>query len=136
MTTMTVAELEKRIGVSVDEHLIRSMEIPVISGRAQRQGDVMFLPSRKAATVPLSREGVAVVRGENGGNTHAVHADQGAVFYAPNLGVGQILGWLTVAEGGVAILSHPEHGFMAFGPGRYEARRQREQADEVRIVAD
>lgn len=38
-----------------------------------------------------------------------------------------------VQHAGVA---HPEHGFSGIGAGTYEVRRQREQADEIRLVAD
>lgn len=137
-TTMTAAALEERLGVSIDEHLAREIDIPVLAGVPQRQGDVLFIPepSARKATTPLTAAGFPVVRGENGGNTHAVHADLGTSFYDPDLSGGQRLGVLTVAEGSTAILSHPEHGFMAFGPGTYRVNRQREQADEIRIVAD
>lgn len=134
--TMTIAELETRIGIQVDEHLIRDAEIPVISGRPQRQGDIIALPTTRAATTPLTRAGVAVVRGENGGNTHAVHADTGTSLFDLDTTGGQRLGLLTVSPDSTVILSHPEHGFMAFGPGNYVFNRQREQADQIRIVAD
>jgi hypothetical protein len=132
---MVIADVERRLNVKIDEHLIRDVEIPVHTG-PQRQGDVVAIPCARKATMPLTLAGVAVVRGENGGNTHALHADRGDSFFNPNLGSGQILGWLTVAAGSVSILSHPEHGFMAFGPGSYEIRRQREMADEIRLVQD
>jgi len=59
------------------------------------------------------------------------------VFFDPATPrVGQLgLGVLTVAEG-VAYLAHPEHAFSGIAPGTYELRRQREQADEIRRVAD
>lgn len=139
MHTMTAAALEERTGITIHEHLERQMAIPAISGQAQRQGDVLFIPAHRnqaPATTPLTAAGFPVVRGENGGNTHALHADQGHAFYDPNLGNGQRLGVLTVAENSTAILSHPEHGFMAFGPGTYVVNRQREQADEIRLVQD
>jgi len=81
---MTASELESRLGVSIDEHLAREVEIPVIAGRPQRQGDVLFVPAvTSAATTPLTRAGYPVVRGEVGGNTHRLHADQGESFYSP-----------------------------------------------------
>lgn len=136
--TMTAAALEERTGVSIHEHLERQVAIPVHSGKPQRQGDVMFIPAAalSAAKTPLTRAGYPVVVGENGGNTHRLHADSGSSFYDPSTAGGQRLGVLTVAEGGVALLSHPEHGFMAFGDGTYVVTRQREQADEIRLVQD
>ncbi len=137
MNALTVAEAEARFGTVIDEHLAREVEIPVIAGAPQRQGDILFIPAPgRAAKTPLTAAGYPVVSGENGGNTHALHADQGRSFYDPNTGGGQRLGVLTVAEASTAVLSHPEHGFMAFGPGTYVVNRQREQADEVRLVAD
>lgn len=136
--SMTVAALEERTGITIDEHLAREIDIPVLTGVPQRQGDILFIPedaSRIAAT-PIPQAGYPVVRGENGGNTHALHTDTGRCFYDPASGDGQRLGRLTVDHGSVAVLSHPEHGFMAFGPGTYTVNRQREQADEIRMVAD
>lgn len=138
MSTMTAAALEERLGVQIHEHLERQVAIPVHSSVPQRQGDVLFVPRPDvpAASTKLTAAGFPVVRGENGGNTHALHADTGSSFYTPASSGGLRLGVLTVAEGSTAILSHPEHGFMAFGPGNYVATRQREQADEIRMVQD
>lgn len=135
---MTAAALEERLGVTIDEHLDREIGIPVLTGVPQRQGDILFIPGtpNQKATTPIPRAGYPVVRGENGGNTHALHTDTGTCFYDPDTRDGQRLGVLTVAEASVAILAHPEHGFMAFGPGTYTVNRQREQADEIRMVAD
>jgi hypothetical protein len=41
-----------------------------------------------------------------------------------------------VPDGAVGYLAHPEHGYLGLAPGRYVVRRQREQADEQRLVAD
>ena len=44
---------------------------------------------------------------------------------------------MTVKEGDEATLIHAqEHSALAFGPGTYELRRQREYAGEWRRVAD
>lgn len=43
---------------------------------------------------------------------------------------------LSVPEGSTAYLGHPEHGYMGIVPGSYEIRRQREMAEEIRMVAD
>lgn len=138
MSTMTAAALEERTGVQIHDHLERQVAIPVHTGVPQRQGDVLFVPRPDvpAATTVLTAAGFPVVRGENGGNTHALHAYSGTAFYTPSTSGGLRLGVLTVPEGSTAVLSHPEHGFMAFGPGTYVATRQREQADEIRVVAD
>lgn len=97
-------------------------------------------PDRSGCPPPFTlvpAEGVAVVRGEAGGNTHLLVAD-GPVLWSPARGRtgGTALGLLTVPAGAVAYLLHPEHGANAMGPGSYLLRRQRQQADQVRVVAD
>lgn len=131
----TLTKIHERFGVEPIDHL-EDVEIPVLTGM-QRQGDLLIIPQRKgnvAGLVPVPAEGVPVVRGENGGNTHTLFAD-GVVFYAPNPQRGQRLGTLVV-EKGVAYLGHPEHGYNAIGVGSYTISRQREQADEIRLIAD
>lgn len=134
-----VKDLITTHGVEIDPHLDWEATVAVSAG-LQRQGDVIIIPTAMvrrpgaAAEKPVPQCGVAVVRGEAGGNTHLLLAD-GPVRYDPaprNL----TLGVLTVGEGAVAYLAHPEHGYAGIAPGTYVIRRQREQADEIRIVAD
>lgn len=129
---MRILELEATTGVAVLDHLDKELSIPVVSG-AQRQGDVIIIPveyEHDGAAIP--QEGIPVVRGENGGNTHLLLGD--GTFSATLLGT--TLGYLTVPDGGVAVLAHPEHGFNQVGAGTYRVGRQREQADQIRVVAD
>lgn len=137
MTSMTLASAIDHYGVDVHEHLDREFEIPVLSG-AQRQGDVIVLPRHTTpATTTVPQAGHPVVRGENGGNTHLLLADGDVFFDAKVASATDLaLGTLTVAEGATAYLAHPEHGYVGIAPGTYEVRRQREQADELRLVAD
>lgn len=135
MTVTTLAAAEKAYDITHLDHLDRDVALPVVD-RIAAQGDVLIrLVDRPAATTPVPRSGVPVVRGENGGNTHLL---VGAAFYdqLPVTVTDLVLGVITVPDGGEALLSHPEHGGMVIAPGTYEARRQREQADELRIVAD
>ncbi len=91
-------------------------------------------PSR----TPVPAAGCPVVRGENGGNTHSIYTSDAGVCCdttTPTPG-NLIVARLTVPAGAVAYLGHPEHGYLGIGPGTYELRRQREQADELRMVAD
>lgn len=137
MTSTTLAQAIDRFDVDVDPHLDRDVTIPILTA-TQRQGDVMILPTdRPSATTPVPTAGAAVVRGENGGNTHLLLAD-GAVCFdgRPASPDDLVLGVMTVTDDATAYLAHPEHGYMGFGPGTYELRRQREQADELRMVAD
>jgi len=143
MTTLTLDALIARHGVGVDDHHDLTSLVPVHTGLS-RQGDVIVIPARMAtrspspASTPLPKGGFPVVRGESGGNTHMLLAE-GTVFFDPagDVSATQLdLGVLTVPEGSTALLAHPEHAYSAFGPGSYVIRRQREQADELRIVAD
>lgn len=136
--TATYGDILDAHNVTIPEHLERQAAIPVLTG-LQVQGDVAVIPQRpsmkKGSLVPAT--GVAVVRGESGGNTHLLVTD-GAVTWAPVEGraTGLDLGVVDVPVGATAFLLHSEHGANAMGPGSYLIRRQREQADELRMVAD
>lgn len=134
---MIVQEAIAKYGTDLLDYLERDAEVPTIT-KAGMQGDVSILRVTKGPAVkPVPASGVAVVRGENGGNTHSLHGD-GQIFWdtddreaAPLL-----IGRLTVPEGSEAVLAHPEHGFLSIAPGTYEIGRQREFAGEWRMVAD
>lgn len=132
----TLTTMIETTGIQVDDHLDRQATIPVLTG-AQRQGDVIVVPADVQASTPLPAEGFPVVRGEAGGNTHTL-IGEGVVFFDPQEATVDdlTLGTLTVAEGATAWLAHQEHGFNGIGPGCYTIRRQREQADVIRVVAD
>jgi hypothetical protein len=132
----TLEQLMTKHDVEVPEHLIADAEVPVCRGMS-RQGDVAVIPMRKGKVEKLASippEGIAVVRGENGGNTHLLVAD-GAVLFAPR-NSGADLGTLVVPERATAYLLHPEHGAQAIGEGMYTIRRQREQQKEIALVQD
>lgn len=130
---LTLADAITRTGTDVLDHLDRQASIPTVT-RAAMQGDVSILRvTTKAATTPLGKH-LPVVRGENGGNTHALHADGECYYDATEDGL--TLGVLTVTEGASALLSHPEHGYLSITPGTYRIGRQREYAGEWRMVAD
>lgn len=138
-TTCTIADLTARTGVTTTTGHDLGFGIPVLTG-AQRQGDVLLVPAPDSdpATTPVPATGTPVVRGENGGNTHTVFADGPDVtcdVYDPNP-TNLRVAILTVPAGSTAYLAHPEHAFNGIGPGTYEVRRQRELADQLRIVAD
>ncbi len=118
-----------------------ALDIPVITG-LQHQGDVSVIPAgmvkdfREPSAV-LRPAGVAVVRGESGGNTHQLLA-AGVVRFDLRTATAQdlTLGSLRVTEGAVAYLDHPEHGNSGIGPGAYVLRRKRTQREEAELVAD
>jgi hypothetical protein len=130
ITVSTLGAAIDRHGIEVDGHLDRQALIPVLAG-LQAQGDVMVVPrpGRGPAEAPVPRDGVPVVRGEFGGNTHTLLAE-GDVRFDAVAGAEESLdlGVLTVAEGTVAYLAHPEHAYSGIAPGTYLLRRQREIA--------
>lgn len=138
MTATTYGDVLGTHGVEIPEHLEAQAAIPVLTG-LQVQGDVAIIPMRPSAKKgqPVPPAGIAVVRGESGGNTHLL-VSEGAVAWAPVTGraLDLDLGVVDVPEGATAFMLHPEHGCNAMGPGSYLIRRQREQADELRMVAD
>lgn len=124
---------------SVLDHLDRQVTVPVVD--FGRQGDVIVIPARMVAATPattaLPKVGFPVVRGENGGNTHLLVGEGDIRFDQDTASAESLtLGRLTVGAGAVAYLVHPEHGAIGFTPGDYTIRRQREQAEELRLVQD
>lgn len=136
MQTLTLNDAVTTFGVKVDDHHDLDALVPVLDG-VQFQGDVAVIPAAMSATSPVPVSGVAVVRGENGGNTHLLLA-AGGVFFDQRTATARnlTLGILTVEPGATAYLAHPEHAYTGIAPGNYEIRRQREQAEELRLVAD
>jgi hypothetical protein len=124
-------------GVTVVTEQDFDLDIPVLSG-IQRQGDVLILPDKVTAKTAVPTVGTPVVRGESGGNTHAIYAADGPVFCDTFTATpGELrVATLSVPEGSTAYLGHPEHGYQGIAPGDYEIRRQREMAEEMRMVAD
>ena len=132
----TISEVMTAYEVEIPAHLEAAAEVPLSSGPI-RQGDVFVLPMRAGKVdglKPVPREGIAVVRGEAGGNTHLLVAE-GDVMYAPRDNGTPDQGTLVVGDG-AAFLIHPEHGAQGIASGSYIIRRQVEQADAIRIVAD
>lgn len=121
------------------DYLDTEVAVPVVD--FGRQGDVIVVPSTilttTSAKTALPKTGFPVVRGENGGNTHLL-VGEGDVRFDPREASTRdlALGVLSVGVGATAYLIHPEHGAIGFLPGDYTIRRQREQAEELRIVTD
>lgn len=131
----TLSDVMAPHGVEIPAHLEAQAEVPLLAG-LQRQGDVIVIPQRSgqiAGLQPIPAEGVAVVRGEAGGNTHLL---VGAGRWAPNTTDPAVQGTLVVDANHGAYLIHPEHGATGIAPGHYRIGRQREQADVVRLVSD
>lgn len=139
-TTLTYGAALAAHNIAVPDHLIADAEVPVLDG-AQRQGDLLILPTTRD-TAPLAglltqvpAGGVQVVVGEATGNTHWLDADGDVAWARTSDGLSE--GVVAVADGATAWLTHTdEHGCNGIAPGVYEIRRQREQADAIRVVAD
>jgi hypothetical protein len=134
----TLAEVTEATGFAVLEHLEAEAAVPVLGG-LQAQGDLFIIPGRDRATAsmksPVGAAGVAVIEGVNGGHEHRLFAGEpGTAWWSEMGGGGQDIGVLTCTE--PAYILHPEHGATGIAPGTYVLRRQREQADEERLVAD
>jgi hypothetical protein len=126
------------VGVEVPVHLVAQAEVPVLSG-PQRQGDLLVVPAGDrwsgVAMRPVGA-GIPVVRGEATGNTHILAGDAG-VLWSETVDAGQVIGVVYVPQGATAWLIHTdEHGANGIGTGWFEIRGKREQADEIRAVAD
>lgn len=136
--------------VEIPAHLEAEAEIPLVPAGEPgcalvRQGDVMVVtgrPGKVAGLAPVPAEGIPVVRGEAGGNTHLL-VTEGPSSWAPapeGTRAGRtsiLLGTVDLAEGSAAYLLHPEHGAHGLaGPGQFRITRQRQQADEIELVRD
>lgn len=136
----TLADVTGATGFAVLEHLEADAEVPVNDG-LQAQGDLFIVPT--AAPAPgagggpqmVPAAGIAVIEAIGGGHEHRLFAGTpGTAFWAPATRTGQSIGVLQCTA--PAYVLHPEHGATGIAPGTYELRRQREQADEQRLVAD
>ncbi|OHV05334.1 hypothetical protein [Mycobacterium talmoniae] len=131
----TISELVRTTGVSVLTPHDGDVDIPVLSGM-QRQGDVLVLPAAYPATTAVPASGTPVVHAENGGNTHVIYAADGPVYCDTDAPHDLRVASLTVPDGSIAYLGHPEHGYMGIAPGSYEIRRRREMGAAARLIAD
>lgn len=146
MTAITYADTLGKHNISLPDDLIAAVEVPVLT-TGQVQGDVGIFPRAPIGTAELDQaakvpaEGIAVVRGESvtGSNSHILDAYLGDVYWLPaGARDGSVmLGVLHVPDGSVAMLTHTEeHTSNGIGAGTYVVTGQREQADEIRRVAD
>lgn len=142
----TTSELSTKYNVELYDHVMDGfgdVEVPVITG-PQSQGDVRIRPldttpavtvKKNAKWVPVGLGGIDVVKPVSG-HTHTLVASSGVVTWTTDVTdtTGLAIGVAKVSD--VAWLAHAEHGFTGIGAGTYTLRRQREQADVQRIVAD
>ncbi|HEV2375170.1 MAG TPA: hypothetical protein VGS19_23800 [Streptosporangiaceae bacterium] len=135
----TLADVTAAHGFEVLEHLEADAEVPVLDG-LQAQGDLFIVPTPVRGFSggegrPVPAEGIAVIEALAGGHEHRLFAGEpGKALWEPDSSRGQVIGYLETTA--PAYVLHPEHGATGIAPGAYELRRQREQADEERLVAD
>lgn len=141
---ITLAQLAERTGVNPHDHLPDDIDIPVLSG-LQAQGDLLVIPeiflndivhAGNDGWAEVPNEGIELLRGAAGGNPHMLVADPGTCRYTRNLTDPTGLALGVVDSTADCWLLHPEHGASGIAPGRYIIRRQREQAETQRLVAD
>lgn len=134
----TLADLTRRSGLDVLDHLEREVAIPVVDG-LQAQGDLIVVPYAfvaRAVTPTASnwREvpaaGVELLRSAAGGNPHTLVADPGTCRWTRHVRDTMGLAIAMIETSAVAYLIHPEHGGTGIAPGRYVVRRQRERDTE------
>ena len=144
--TMTIAALAQSTGIDPLEHLGRDTVIPV-HDEPQSQGDVRVrrldttaVRVRADATwTVVPSAGVTVVSGGAGGHAHVL---------TPRLGAMAPVSWTTDVDDpeGLAVgvfesaepcfMYHAEHGGQGYAAGVRVVRRQREFAEQERLVAD
>ena len=141
----TLQVLAERFGYDDLAVSFPEVDIPILTG-AQRQGDVLVLPSAPRRTLPgFGRRqsldaGVVVVGVRSSGHTHTLFGE-GTVRRRHRAEAGQnaaltagCVAWLHVPDGGEAFLMHSdEHGALGIGPGVYELRRQTDYHDEAPV---
>ncbi|TKK90537.1 hypothetical protein FDA94_05970 [Herbidospora galbida] len=121
---ITLAALSTRTGRAFDDHLDRSLTIPVLDG-IQAQGDLLVIPAHLLETSPEPDAGWRPVPPEglvllDGVHPHVLVADPGTCLSTDGPD-----GPVFTATAPVYLM-HPEHGATGLAPGRYAARRQRE----------
>lgn len=139
---MTTLATLKRPGWEFEPNLDLDDPVPVLTG-PQAQGDIYILPASVAGVLPATGDGERfaeyhIIEGQGIRNPHTLVDLDGdcRIIPTPNIGPRFDVATLVVPDGGSCFLVHPEHGGNGIGPGRYVIRRQREQADEIRAVAD
>ena len=142
--TATLTELVELVDFAFDPHLEPDDPTPVLTG-PQAQGDIYILPANgtvpgvypaDGSSQPLGG-GFDIIEGQGIRNPHTLRSfDDGCTIVPGTAGYPFDVATLTVPAGAAAFLLHPEHGANGIGPGVYVLRRQREQAEEIRVVAD
>jgi hypothetical protein len=138
----TLGQITQVHDFQVLEHLEADLEVPALEG-LQAQGDLFIVPAQAqdlkgfpgqaGGEVPAA--GIAVIAAVGAGHEHRLFAGSpGTAWWRSLDSGGQDIGILENTA--PAYVLHPEHGAAGIAPGWYVLRRQREQADEERLVED
>lgn len=140
----TIGALIERHKIDVDQHLDRELEIPLLA-EPQAQGDLLIAPlSDLADQVTVESDatwnmvpsaGTEVMRGA-GGHAHTLTSSPSGASWTTDVRDTEMLALGVLEATSPTWLAHLEHGYSGIAPGRYVIRRQREKADEIRMVAD
>ena len=139
---LTLGQITEAHGFAVLEHLEADLEVPAVDG-LQAQGDLFIIPAESKdlkgfpgqAGGEVPPAGIAVIAAVGEGHEHRLFAGTpGTAWWRTLSQGGQDIGILECSQ--PAYVLHPEHGAAGIAPGWYVLRRQREQADEERLVAD
>jgi hypothetical protein len=143
MNSLTLADLTKRTGLDVLDHLDRDLAVPVTAG-LQAQGDLIFVPLSTVADdvdVPwdapwraVPPTGVELLRGAAGGNAHTLVADPFTCRWTTTVRDRQGLALGVLRATATVYLLHPEHGASGVAAGTYVIRRQREATGATRTT--
>lgn len=129
--------LNQRFDIGDLSHLIDDAEIQVLTG-PQAQGDVSWYPTDKKAqdAKEIPQGGLVIMEGLNN-HPHTLFAQDGPVMFSRNPDKSAVyLGTAVVPKGSTLVVGHNEHGFSAVGEGTYIFNGAREQANEIRRLAD
>ncbi|GAB1819421.1 hypothetical protein [Herbidospora sp. RD11066] len=117
---ITLDTLTTRTGRTFDDHLDRTLTIPVLAGM-QAQGDLIVIPGGAQPAgewEQVPAEGTVLL---DGVHPHVLFAEPGTCRVQAHPAD------LALIEATAPVyLMHPEHGATGLAPGVYVARRQRE----------
>jgi len=138
--TLTLADLTRRTGLDVHDHLELQIALPVLDG-LQAQGDLIVIPLSilDDVTVPAAafwrtvpRAGIELLRGAGGGNPHTLVTEPDTARWTVDVNDIQLLAIGVLHNAAPAYLIHPEHGGTGIAPGTWLIRRQRERNTQGR----
>lgn len=136
MSTLTMSDVARRASVQLYEHIEAELGdvIPAEQTTLCIQGDVAFIPTtpgNETGFEPVGAAGRVLVAGDH---DHVLVADADVCEIRTVSGSGADVAVIRNTK--TAYVVHAEHAATALAPGCWTVRRQREHAEEQRLVAD